>query len=153
MTDYIIGPRRSGKSTALIKKIVGTEGDILVLAPNYHMAKILEMDYKRYLLNNDITEVQSRTVLFKSTSSDSLPPMDGRYKIMIDEFTNCRRTSYFAKEDIIAVTITVYSNDTVCFLNGNFSDKTEIGDVSPWEKIQLENTRKKSDFFLSKPKP
>ena len=147
MTDYIIGPRRSGKSTALIKKIIGTEGDILVLAPNTRMAELLEKDYKQYMrlqcmLTNNIIEYNGRTVLFKSASSKSLPSLRGKFKVMIDEFNDCRLASYFAKEDIIAVTITVDSNDTFGFLNDNFSDKTEIGDVSPWEKIQLEDTRK-----------
>lgn len=143
MTDYIIGTRRSGKSTALIKKIIGTEGDILVLAPNHRMAELLEKDYKRYMLTNNIIEYNGRTVLFKSASSKSLPRTYGKFKVMIDEINDCHLDAYFMKEDVIAATITVDSNDTFGFLNDNFSDKTEIGDVSPWEKSQLEGTRKK----------
>ncbi len=105
MTDYIIGPRRSGKSTELIKKIIDTEGDILVLAPNFRMAELLEKDYKRYMLTNSIIEYNGRTVLFKSASSKSLPSLRGKFKVLIDEFNECRLASYFAKEDIIAVTI------------------------------------------------
>lgn len=124
MTDYIIGPRRSGKSTALIKKIIGTEGDILVLTPNNRMAELLEKDYKRYMLTNNIVEYNGRTVLFKSAEySMLLPSFSGKFKVMIDEFNNCSLASYFAKEDIIAVTITLDSNNTVEFLNGNFSDE------------------------------